>query len=245
MNKEILIVAQTVSNEKGVDPELIFEAVEAALETATRDRSGMDIGVRIAVDRKTGDYETFRYWDVIDEDFEILEFPDRQLNLEDAKKQDDVVEIGGRIEEPMQSIAFSRIAAQKAKQMIVKKVREAERALVVEAYKDRVGDLLTGSVKRVTRDNVVFDLGNNAEALLPREHALPREAFRLNDRVRAYLHDVHYEPRGAQLFVSRICPEMLIELFKIEVPEIGEEVIEIKGGSARSRFARQNRRQNK
>lgn len=231
MNREILLVAETVSNEKGVSEDVIFEAIEAALAMATRKRAGKDIGVRVSIDRKTGDYETYRTWTVIGDDDEPGEFPDREMRLSEAKeKQADGV-VGDTIEEPMPSIEFGRIAAQTAKQVIVQKVREAERALIVDEYQQRVGQLVTGVVKKVTREFVLVDLGNNAEALLTREEMLPREIARVNDRIRAYLYDVHFEPRGPQLFISRIHPAMLVELFKIEVPEIGEELIEIKGAA--------------
>lgn len=230
MNKEILLVAETVSNEKGVSEEVIFEAIEAALEIATKKRYGQELEVKVKVDRKTGDYLTTRLWTVVDDDAEI-ENEQAQILLSEAHKTHPKASVGDVIETPVESVEFGRIAAQSAKQVIVQKVREAERAQVVQAYQNRMGELVTGVIKKVTRDNIVLDLGNNVEAIIPREEMIPREVVRPGDRLRGYLYDVHYEPRGAQLFVSRTRPEMLMELFRIEVPEIGEEVIQIKSAA--------------
>ncbi|WP_229776935.1 transcription termination/antitermination protein NusA, partial [Alicyclobacillus cellulosilyticus] len=180
----------------------------------------MELGVRVHLDPRTGEYETFRYWEVLPE--EEIEFPERQLTVEEARERKPDAEEGDRIEEPMQSIEFGRIAAQTARQVIMQKVREAERKL---------GQLVYGMVKKVTRDNVIIDLGGKAEAFMPRCEMLPQEMFRTNDRVRAYLYDIVEQSRGPQLLVSRTRNEMLIELFRIEVPEIGENVIEIKAAA--------------
>ncbi len=230
MNKEILMVVDSVSNERGVSKDVIFEAIELALATATKKPNRLDIDARVAIDRATGNYETFRRWLVVDDEQE-LELPDQQIHLSDARKQDPAIEVGDFIEEPIESVAFGRIAAQTAKQVIVQKVREAERAQVLDAYKDRVGELLTGVVKRLDRGNVIMDLGGNAEAIIMREDLIPREAVRTGDRIRGYLKEIRAETRGPQLFVSRVVPEMLIELFKLEVPEVGEELIEIIGAA--------------
>lgn len=229
-NKEILLVAETVRNEKDVPVDVVYEAIEAALVMASKKRYGQDYDVRVSVNRKTGDYETFRRWTVLADDAEI-ENPLAQLTLSQAQEKNPALKEGDVIEEPLESVDFGRIAAQSAKQVIVQKLREAERAQVVEAYLSRKGELISGTVKKVTRDNIVLDLGGNIEAIIPREEMIPKEMVRSGDRVRAYLYDVRYEPRGAQLFASRACKEMLIELFRIEVPEIGEEVIEIKGAA--------------
>ncbi len=226
MNKEILLVVDAVSNEKGVDKSIIFEAVEAALAMATKKNHGGDIDVRVAINRDTGDYEAFRRWEVIGED-DLVEFPDREIMLEKALENHPNLNAGDFIEEPMEAAGFGRISAQTAKQVIVQKVREAERAQVVDAYQDRVGELIMGIVKRVDRGNVILDLGGNIEALVGREDMIPRESLRPGDRVRGYLRDVRSESRGPQLFVSRTSPELLIELFKLEVPEAGEGLIEI------------------
>lgn len=229
MSKEILLVVDAVSNEKGVDKEIIFEAIEAALASATKKRQFEDIDVRVAIDRETGAYETFRRWLVMDDEDEEFEFPERQSKHTHAQVRKPGVEIGEYIEEPMASVEFGRIAAQTAKQVIVQKVREAERAQVVEAYQDRVGELVNGVVKRVERGNVYLDLGGNAEAMIGRDELIPRELVRPGDRLRGFLREVRSEARGPQLFVSRTAPELMMELFTLEVPEIGEGLIEIMG----------------
>ena len=238
MNKNVLLVAEAVSNEKGVDREIIFEAIEAALASATRKKHGGEIAVRVAVDRKTGHYETFRRWQVIEpgaegEDGEpvFIEEPDREISLEAARENNPDIQSGDFIEEPMESVEFGRIAAQAAKQVIVQKVREAERAQIVDQYKHRVGELITGLVKRMERGAVILDLGGNAEAIIPRDQMIPREPMRPGDRVRGYLYDVRPEQRGPQLFVSRTKPEFLLELFKLEVPEVGQGLIELRGAA--------------
>jgi N utilization substance protein A len=238
MSKEILLVVDVVSNEKGVEKDVIFGAIEAALASATKKRHAEDIEARVAIDRKTGEYETFRRWQVVseepqdeDEEDEGYVAPTRQILLEEARKTHPDIQLGDYIEEPVDSIDFGRIGAQTAKQVIVQKIREAERAQVVDAYQDRVGELVNGIVKRVERGNVYLDLGANAEAVIFREEMIPREAVRPGDRLRGYLRDVRSEPRGPQLFVSRIAPEFLIELFKLEVPEVGQELIEILGAA--------------
>jgi len=228
MSKEILLVVEAVSNEKDVPKEVIFEAMETALASATRKKAIGDIDARVAIDRETGELSTFRRWEVVEDPGEDgLEAPDQQLTLEEARERDPSVEIGGYVEEPMESVLFGRIAAQTAKQVMVQKVREAERAKVVDAYQERVGELVTGVVKKADRGTILLDLGGNAEALVPRDHVIPRESVRTGDRLRAYLFDVRSEPKGPQLFVSRTVPELLIELFKLEVPEVGEGLIEI------------------
>ncbi|WP_415893249.1 transcription termination factor NusA [Neptuniibacter sp. PT8_73] len=229
MNKEILLVAEAVSNEKDVPKEVIFEAIEVALATATKKRYDEEADIRVVIDRTTGDYETFRRWLVVSN--EEVPALGTELTMEEAEEIDASLEPGSVHEEQVESVKFGRIAAQTAKQVIVQKVREAERAKVVELYRDRQGELISGSVKKVTRDNIIVDLGNNAEALLPRDQLIQREAFRMGDRVRAVLLEVRSEGRGPQLILSRSCNEMLIELFRIEVPEISEEVIEIRAAS--------------
>ena len=232
MAKEILLVAEAVSNEKAVPREKIFEALEFALATATKKKHDGDIEVRVSIDRKTGEYDTFRRWMAVEalEDGS-LENPYSEITLEAAQVEDPDIQLGDFVEEQIESIKFDRITTQMAKQVIVQKVREAERALVVEAYKDQQCELVTGVVKKATRDAIVMDLGNNAEAVIYREDMLPRESFRPGDRVRGLLYEVKPEARGAQLFVTRSKPEMLMELFRIEVPEIGEEMIEIRGAA--------------
>ncbi|WP_315708464.1 transcription termination factor NusA [Brenneria uluponensis] len=227
MNKEILAVVEAVSNEKAVPREKIFEALETALATATKKKYEQEIEVRVCIDRKTGDFDTFRRWLVVNE----VTLPTREITLEAAQFDDPTVELGGYIEDQIESVTFDRITTQTAKQVIVQKVREAERAMVVEQFREQEGEIVTGVIKKVSRDNISLDLGNNAEAVIGREDMLPRENFRPGDRVRGVLYSVRPEARGAQLFVSRSRPEMLIELFRIEVPEIGEELIEIKAAA--------------
>ncbi|WP_444887091.1 transcription termination factor NusA [Microbulbifer sp. JMSA008] len=229
MNKEILLVAEAVSNEKGVDQEIIFQAIEAALATATKKRYDEDSTIEVIIDRRSGDYETFRSWEVVGD--EVLAELGTQFTLEEAHEKDADLKAGDVFREQVENVEFGRIAAQTAKQVIVQKVREAERAKVVDEYRDRVGEMVSGTVKKVTRDFIAVDLGNNAEARLPRDQLVGREIFRLGDRVRAILLEIQPEARGPQLMLSRSCPEMIIELFRIEVPEISEQVIEIKGAA--------------
>jgi N utilization substance protein A len=265
MSKEMLVVVEAVSNEKGVAPEIIFEAIEAALASATRKRHDDDIDVRVAIDRESGEHAAFRRWEVVADENLIddaaqlpdadeaqltgqhetsevdgansagienlirLYAPQHMKRLSEARVDNPTITAGEFIEEPIESADFGRIAAQAAKQVIVQKVREAERAQVVDAYKERVGELVTGVVKRMDRGNVILDLGGNADAIILREELIPRELVRPGDRMRGYLRDVRPEPRGPQLFVSRTAPQLMMELFRLEVPEIGESLIEIMG----------------
>ncbi|MDI9780580.1 transcription termination factor NusA [Pseudomonas fluorescens] len=229
MSKEVLLVVESVSNEKGVPPGVIFEALEVALATATKKRFEDEVDLRVEINRHTGSYETFRRWTVVDEN--DLDDPAIETWLDKIKDTHPEAKIGDVIEEKIESIEFGRIAAQTAKQVIVQKVREAERAQVVDAYRERVNEIISGTVKKVTRDNVIVDLGNNAEALLAREDIIPRETFRVGVRLRALLKEIRTENRGPQLILSRTAPQMLIELFRIEVPEIAEGLIEVMAAS--------------
>jgi N utilization substance protein A len=259
MTKEILAVVEVVSNEKGVAKEIIFDALEAALASATRKRHPEDVDVRVAIDRETGEYDTFRRWEVVDDDAIVFSAddlpepvadadsetggegeeeeaegprvfsPKTEILLSEAIKLKPGISSGDYIEEAIDSVDFGRIAAQTAKQVIVQKVREAERAQVVLAYQDREGELVMGVVKRVDRGNVIIDLGGNAEAMISRDELIPRELVRPGDRLRGYLREVRSEIRGPQLFISRTAPELMIQLFTLEVPEIGEGLIEIMG----------------
>ena len=229
MSKEVLLVVESVSNEKGVPAGVIFEALELALATATKKRFEDEVELRVAINRQTGSYETFRCWTVVEEsDFED---PAHQVTVDMPRALEAKAKVGDVLEEKIESIEFGRIAAQTAKQVIVQKVREAERAQVVEAYRERLGEIISGTVKKVTRDSVIVDLGNNAEALLAREDIISRETFRVGARLRALLNEISTENRGPQLILSRTAPEMLIELFRIEVPEIAEGLIEVMGAS--------------
>ena len=266
MSKEILSVVEVVSAEKGVAKDIIFEAIEAALASATRKRHPEDLDVRVSIDRETGEYDTFRRWEIVDDasvvstqeeadaalekllaeavppeddgssesaDDEVVGprvfDPNRQILYSDASVRMPELEIGDFAEEPIESVAFGRIAAQTAKQVIVQKVREAERAQVIEAYENRVGEMVTGVVKRLERGSIILDLGGNAEAIVSREEVIPREIVRPGDRLRGYLREVRPEARGPQLFISRTAPDLMVRLFTLEVPEIAEGLIEIMG----------------
>jgi len=229
MSKEILMVAEAVSNEKGVDQEIIFEAIEQALAIATKKRYEEGANIRVVIDRETGDYDSFRWWNVVADD-EMAELG-TQFTTEEAIEKDPTLKVGDTFEEPVENIAFGRIAAQTAKQVIVQRVKDAERELIVNRYIDRVGELLSGTVKKVTRDHIVIDFGDNAEGMLPREELVGREIFRINDRTRAVFQGIRDDTRGPQLLVSRATPQMLIQLFQIEVPEIAEGIIEIKAAA--------------
>lgn len=229
MSKEILLVVDSVSNEKGLDREIIFKAVELAIAAITAKRYLPDeVDIRVTINRETGDYETFRQWTVVENLEENPLNPDKEITLEAAQKVDADLEVGDIIEESIESIDFGRIAAQQAKQVIMREIRRAERDEITKLYRDKIGTLVTGIAKRVTRDSVILDLGNNVEAVIPKENLIPRESVRIGDRIRGLLAEVNEESKSHQLIVSRTHPDMLTQLFKIEVPEIGEEVIEIK-----------------
>jgi N utilization substance protein A len=233
-NKEILLVVEAFSNEKEIEKEIVFQTIESALETVTIKRHVNQIKARVAIDRKTGDYKTYRQWEVVDANPACagdVEFPTTQILLEVAKLDDSEVKVGDLIEEEIESATFSRIAAQQAKQNLIHKVREAERKKVVDAYKSRVGELVTGVIKRIEKGSVYLDLGGHIEAYIAKEDMIPREAVRIGDRIRGYLKDVRLEARGPQLFVSRTAPELLIALFRLEVPEVGEGMISVVGAA--------------
>ena len=231
MSKEILLVVDAVSNEKALPRESIFEAMETALETATKKKYEGDIIVRVSIDRASGEFDTFRRWLVVDESETPMENPYAEISLAAAQYDDPELNVGDFVEDQIESVKFDRVTTQTAKQVIVQKIREAERGLIVDAYQEQIGEIITGVVKKASRDSVILDLGNNAEAIVYRDDMLPRESFRPGDRIRGLLYDINPEARGAQLFVSRTKPEMLIELFRVEVPEIGEEMLEIKGAA--------------
>ena len=225
MANEILLMADVLSSEKNVERGVIFEAIEAALATATRKRHRVDIDARVHIFQETGEYETFRRWEIIAEDEEI-EFPTKQLTLEVALLQKEGVEVGDFIEEPLEPVEFGRIAAQAAKQVILQKVREAERDRVASDYEPKIGELISGVVKRMDRGDIIIDLGG-VEAMLPRSKMIPREGLRTGDRVRAILSEVRTGQRGPQLIMDRVTPELVLKLFRMEVPEAGEGIIEI------------------
>ena len=229
-NKEILLVVEAVSNEKGLPREAIFEALESALAIATKKKYELEIEVRVDIDRETGDFDTFRRWLVLESEAE-MENPAKEMTFEAAQYDSPEIQVGEYIEDEIDSVTFDRITTQTAKQVIVQKVREAERAQVVAQYAEKEGELITGVVKRMTRDSILLDLGNNAEAVIFRDEMLPRENFRPGDRLRGLLFAVRPEARGAQLFMTRTQPEVLIELFRLEVPEIAEEMIDLMGAA--------------
>jgi len=221
-----------LSNEKGVSEEVIFQAIEAALVSATKKKYGAEVDAKVTIDRKTGLYETVRLWTVVEDPTEETPLvPERQIPISEAPKRKKNAAVGDIIEEAMESVDFGRIEAQTAKQVILKKVREAEHENTAEEFRKKKHQLIMGVVKKSSREAVILDLGSNAEAIMRKEDLLPREAVRPGDRLRAYLVDVVTEARGPQLILSRTCNEMLIELFKIEVPEVGEGIIEIKSAA--------------
>ncbi len=227
MSKELLLVIESAANEKSISREAVNEAMEQAVAMATRKMKGIDLEARVEIDPKTGDFKTFRRWTVVNDDVEI-ENPDAQITLSEALKEDPSIEVGEVLEEEMPSIEFGRIAAQTARNIVMQKIRDAERDKLVEEFQGRVGELILGTVKRVTRDVVIVDLGEHAEAIMPRTETIPREVYKMGDRIRAYLKEAFRDQRGAQIILSRACPEMLMELMRLEVPEVAEDIIEIK-----------------
>ena len=226
MSKEILFVVDAVANEKGVAKGIIFEALEEALASAAKKENGGEILTRVSINRANGSFETFRRWQIVgDED--PIDNMDAQLAVFEVIDKHPNIKVGDFIEEPLPNVEFGRIAAQAAKQVIVQKVRQAERAQVVDQFKDRVGELITGTVKRVERGNVFVDLGGNAEAIIPREKMIPRETIRVGDRVRGLMQEVRPDSRGPQLVISRTAPEFMMQLFKLEVPEVGQGLVTI------------------
>lgn len=230
-NKEILLVVDAVSNEKGVSKEIIFSALELALASVAKRGLEGDPDIRVVINRRTGNYLTFRRWLVVADNPDV-DLISRQIPLSKAVSIQADIKIGGYVEVILPNTAFGgRIAAQTAKQVIVQKVRDAERAQIVDAYLHRKGELISGVVKRLERGDIIIDVGNSVEAKIAREDLNPRESFRIGERVRGYLKDVRIENRGPQLFVSRIAPEFLVALLTLEVPEINQGLIEVKGAT--------------
>src|SRR3990167_3350789 len=222
-SRDILLVAETVAREKSIEKDQVLEAMEQAIQKAGRSKYGYEHDIRAKIDRKTGEITLIRCREVV----EVIENPTTQLTLEEAHAIDPALNLGDVLTEPLPPIDFGRVAAQTAKQVIFQKVRDAERLRQYEEYKDRVGEIVSGIVKRIEFGNIFIELGR-AEALLRRDEIIPRENLRLGDRVRAYIYDVRTEPRGAQIFVSRTRPEFMAKLFMQEVPEIYDGIIEIK-----------------
>ncbi|MFY9259901.1 MAG: transcription termination factor NusA [Gallionella sp.] len=224
MSREVLLLVDALSREKNVDKEVVFAALESALASATKKRFDDEADVRVAIDRNTGEYESFRCWEVMDD--ETFETPDLHIKLEEAQKHDPSVELGGFIEEPLESIDFGRIGAQAAKQVIFQKIRDAEREQILSDFMARKEHLVSGTVKRVERGNAIVEFGK-IEAFLPRDQMIPKENLRVGDRVKAHLLRVDRGQRGPQVILSRTSPELVVKLFELEVPEIEENILEI------------------
>ena len=224
---EILLVADAAAREKGIDKEEVFEAMEVAIQKAGRSRYGSEHDIRVSIDRKTGAITMSRYREVVADDAEI-ENEVTQLRLSDAKKIQKDIKVGEFIIDVLPPLNLGRTAAQTAKQIIVQKVRDAERNRQFEEYKEKIGTIVNGTVKRVEFGGVILDIGKT-EAILRRDEIIPREKFKIGDRVRAYVLDVRRETRGPQIFLSRTCPEFMAKLFTSEVPEIFDGIVEIMG----------------
>ena len=231
MAAEIIRVVDTVSEAKDVEREVLFEAIENAIASATKKKHQENMDVRVIIDRDTGDYKTFRQWMVFEDDSRELEDPDIELRMIDAVDIQKDASPGEYVLQEIESVDFGRIGAQIAKQVIVQKVREAEKQKTIDQFKDNIGDLVSGIVKRVDRNGFYIDIGNNSEAFLPRREMIPKEAMRPQDRIKALLKDINTDLKGPPLILSRVMPEFLIELFKVEVPEITQNLIEIVGAS--------------
>jgi len=228
MSREILLLVDALAREKAVEKEIVFTALEMALSSATKKRFHEDVDVRVSIDRKSGDYESFRRWLVVD-DAEIEE-PSREISLSDAQQISAEFQLGDYHETPLEPIEFGRIGAQAAKQVIFQKIRDAEREQTLNDFLDRGEYMVTGTIKRMDRGNAIVESGR-VEAELPRDQMIPKENLRVGDRVRAYLYKVDRAARGAQLKLSRISSEFLVKLFELEVPEIEEGILEIKAAA--------------
>jgi N utilization substance protein A len=220
---ELLQIADAVAREKAIDRGIVIAAMEDAIAKAARSRYGAETDVHAEIEPKTGDLRLTRHMLVV----EAVENPSNQITLEGARKHHPAAQVGDTIADPLPPLEYGRIAAQSAKQVIVQKVREAERDRQYAEYKDRIGDIVNGIVKRVEYGNVVVDLGRG-EAIVRRDEMLPREVFRNGDRIRAYIYDVRREPRGPQIFLSRTHPQFTAKLFAQEVPEIYDGIVEVK-----------------
>jgi len=226
MSREILLLVDALAHEKNVDKEVIFTALELALASATKKKHHDDADVRVEIDRESGDYRTFRRWQYVE--YDLLENSAYQIDEEDDRSKG--LNIGDYYEEPLENIEFGRIGAQAAKQVILQKVREAEREQILQDFLARDEKLVTGAIKRMEKGNAIIEIGR-IEALLPREQMIPKENLRVGDRVRAYLSRIERGGRGPQLILSRITPAFLIRLFELEVPEIEEGLLEIRSAA--------------
>lgn len=228
MRSEMLMLVDALAREKNVAKDIVFESLELALASATKKRFSEDADARVHIDRETGDYESFRRWQVVLD--EEIEEPARQLTLEQARERVPDIELEGYVEEPLEPIEFGRIGAQAAKQVILQKIRDAEREQILNDFLEREEFIVTGSIKRMERGNAIIESGR-IEAILLREQMIPKENLRVGDRVRAYLLKVDRAARGQQLILSRTVPEFLAKLFELEVPEIEEDLLEIKAAA--------------
>ncbi|MBI4741307.1 MAG: transcription termination/antitermination protein NusA [Betaproteobacteria bacterium] len=228
MSREILLLVDALAREKNVTKDIVFGALELALASATKKRIHDEADVRVVVDRETGDYESFRRWEVVGEETFVNEYS--QIPLSEAQKQDAEVEIGDCLEETLEPIDFGRIGAQAAKQVILQKIRDAEREQILNDFLERKEHLVTGTIKRMERGNAIVEAGK-IEALLPRDQMIPRENLRVGDRVKAYLLRIDRAARGPQLILSRTAPEFIIKLFELEVPEVDDGLLEIKAAA--------------
>ena len=228
--KELFLMIEAISNEKNITKEDVLESLEEALAVATKKRSNIE--VRVEVDRHTGEFKTYRQWQVIEDGEAFVDDDGNMFDPELHIYQADAngLNVDEFVEEPMESLEFGRIAAQVAKQVIIQKVREAERTVVVDNYSERVGEVVMVTVKRVDRGNVYVDMGG-IDGMISKYDLIPNESIRKNDRLRAYIKEVKSTPRGAQIFLSRTVNDMMVQLFEMEVPEISEGVIEIKAGA--------------
>lgn len=228
MNRELLLLVDALAREKNVSKEIVFTALESALASATKKRFRENVDARVAIDRATGDYDSFRRWLVVTD--EELEEPDQQISLSEAQQRDPNLSAGAYIEEPLEPIQFGRIGAQAAKQVILQKIRDAEREQILNDFLQRKQDIISGPVKRIERGNIIIE-SNRVEGIIPRDQLIPKENIRTGDRVRAYLMKVEPQNRGPQLVLSRIAPEFMIKLFELEVPEIEQGLLEIKAAA--------------
>jgi N utilization substance protein A len=224
MSREVLLMVDALAREKNVDKEIVFGALEAALAAATKKKLHDDVDVRVNIDRVSGNYDSYRCWEVVADDAE--EITPSQIRLSDAQARDASLGVGDIIEEPVETIEFGRIGAQSAKQVIVQKIRDAEREQLISDFLERKEFLVSGTIKRMERGNAIIEAGK-IEAVLPREQMIPKENLRIGDRVRAYLLKIDRGARGPQLILSRVAPEFLVRLFELEVPEIDEGMLEI------------------
>ena len=229
MSREVLLLVDALAREKNVDKDVVFGALEAALASATKKRFEEDVDVRVAIDRESGEHETFRRWLVVPDDAGLQE-PDKQILLFEAKEQDADIDIDQFIEEQIESVEFGRIGAQAAKQVILRRIRDAEREQILNDYLDRGEKIMTGTIKRADKKGLIVESGR-VEALLARDQMIPKENLRTGDRVRAYILNVDRTARGPQIELSRTCPEFLIKLFENEVPEMEQGLLEIKAAA--------------